>query len=200
MGDQVALDVNKGIADNVKESVSSFISSSKDDIMNNGVVNKGSEAINASTQIVSKAVSNISIENTKDAIMDAMSDSSSTLYFLIVLLVIAAFVCYILYYIITDTVIKQQKILIPGTEMPIVCSQYSEYPFTQKLESSNGNRRTYCFWIYIFDINSVGGVYKHVANISTKSGRTNNYEIKDSTIYIRLKINLFFHITLFIKK
>jgi hypothetical protein len=187
MGDQVALDVNKGIADNVKESVSSFISSSKDDIMNNGVVNKGSEAINASTQIVSKAVSNISIENTKDAIMDAMSDSSSTLYFLIVLLVIAAFVCYILYYIITDTVIKQQKILIPGTEMPIVCSQYSEYPFTQKLESSNGNRRTYCFWIYIFDINSVGGVYKHVANISTKSGRTNNYEIKDSTIYIRLK-------------
>ena len=34
MGDQVALDVNKGIADNVKESVSSFISSSKDDIIN----------------------------------------------------------------------------------------------------------------------------------------------------------------------
>jgi len=131
MNNEVVAEANKGIVDNVKDSVTDFISSSKDSIVNNGVVNKGSEAINESTKIVSTAVSNISIENTKDAIMNAMSDSSSTLYFLIVLLIIAAFVCYIVYYIIVDTVIKQQRILIPGTEMPIICSQHSEYPFTR---------------------------------------------------------------------
>jgi len=78
MNNEVVAEANKGIVDNVKDSVTDFISSSKDSIVNNGVVNKGSEAINESTKIVSTAVSNISIENTKDAIMNAMSDSSST--------------------------------------------------------------------------------------------------------------------------
>ena len=182
---EVVAEANKGVVDNVKDSLSDFVSSSKDSIMNNGVVNKGSEAISASTQIVSKAVSNISIENTKDAIMNAMSDSSSSFYFIIVLLVIAAFVCYILYYIITDTVINQQKILIPGTEMPIICTEHRTFPFTQKLESGNGNKRTYCFWIYIFDINAAGGEYRHVAHIAKKNSG-GDYVVKDSTIYIRL--------------
>jgi hypothetical protein len=182
---EVVAEANKGVVDNVKDSLSDFVSSSKDSIMNNGVVNKGSEAISASTQIVSKAVSNISVENTKDAIMNAMSDSSSSFYFIIVLLVIAAFVCYILYYIITDTVINQQKILIPGTEMPIICTEHRTFPFTQKLESGNGNKRTYCFWIYIFDINAAGGAYRHVAHIAKKNVG-GDYDVKDSTIYIRL--------------
>ena len=189
MNNEVVAEANKGIVDNVKDSVTDFISSSKDSIVNNGVVNKGSEAINESTKIVSTAVSNISIENTKDAIMNAMSDSSSTLYFLIVLLIIAAFVCYIVYYIIVDTVIKQQRILIPGTEMPIICSQHSEYPFKQELESGNGNKRTYCFWIYIFDINAADGQYRHVASISENKGKTAIKSFKDSTIYIRLNSN-----------
>ena len=182
---EVVAEANKGIVDNVKDSLSDFVSSSKDSIMNNGVVNKGSEAISASTQIVSKAVSNISVENTKDAIMNAMSDSSSSFYFIIVLIVIAAFVCYILYYIITDTVINQQKILIPGTEMPIICTEHRSFPFTQKLESGNGNKRTYCFWIYIFDINAAGGEHRHVAHIAKKNA-DGDYVVKDSTIYIRL--------------
>ena len=182
----VVAEANKGVLDNVKDSLSDFVSSSKEGIMNNGVVNKGSEAISASTQIVSSAVSNISVENTKDAIMNAMSDSSSSLYFIVVLLVIAAFVCYILYYIITDTVINQQKILIPGTEMPIICTEHRVYPFTQKLESGNGNKRTYCFWIYIFDISAARGQYRHVAHIAKKNADS-DYSVKDSTIYIRLR-------------
>jgi len=185
MGDAGA-EANKGILNNVKDSLTDFVSSTKDSIINNGVVNKGSEAITASTQIVSSAVSNISVENTKDAIMNAMSDSSSSFYFIIVLLVIAAIVCYILYYIITDTVINQQKILIPGTEMPIICTERRVFPFTQKLESGNGNKRTYCFWIYIFDINAANGSYKHVAHIAKKNA-DNDYQVTDSTIYIRLK-------------
>ena len=186
MNNEVVAEANNGIVDNVKDSVTDFISSSKDSIVNNGVVNKGSEAINESTKIVSTAVSNISIENTKDAIMNAMSDSSSTLYFLIVLLIIAAFVCYIVYYIIVDTVIIQQRILIPGTEMPIICSQHSEYPFTQELDSGNGNKRTYCFWIYIFDIKAADGQYRHVASIYPNKSDTVFHSVKDSTIYIRL--------------
>jgi hypothetical protein len=186
MNNEVVAEANKGILDNVTGSVSDFISSSKDSIVNNGVVNKGSEAINASTQIVSSAVSNVSIEKTKDALMSAMTDSSSSLYFIIVLIVIAAFVCYILYYIITDSVIKQQRILIPGTEMPIICSQHNQHPFTQELDSGNGNKRTYCFWIYIFDIKAADGQYRHVASIYPNKSDTVFHSVKDSTIYIRL--------------
>ena len=186
MNNEVVAEANKGILDNVTGSVSDFISSSKDSIVNNGVVNKGSEAINASTQIVSSAVSNVSIEKTKDALMSAMTDSSSSLYFIIVLIVIAAFVCYILYYIITDSVIKQQRILIPGTEMPIICSQHNQQPFTQELDSGNGNKRTYCFWIYIFDIKAADGIFRHVASIYPNKSDTVFHSVKDSTIYIRL--------------
>jgi len=183
---EVVTEANKGVLDNVKDSLSDFVSSSKESIMNNGVVNKGSEAISASTQIVSSAVSNISVENTKDAIMNAMSDSSSSLYFIVVLLVIAAFVCYILYYIITDTVINQQKILIPGTEMPIICTERRTFPFTQKLESGNGNKRTYCFWIYIFDIGAAGGQTRHIAHIAKKNA-DGDYTVTDLVTGIEIE-------------
>jgi len=53
MGEVVA-EANKGVLDNVKDSLSDFVSSSKESIMNNGVVNKGSEAISASTQMYQK--------------------------------------------------------------------------------------------------------------------------------------------------
>jgi hypothetical protein len=76
--------------------------------------------------------------------------------------------------------------LIPGTEMPIICSQHSEYPFTQELESGNGNKRTYCFWIYIFDIKAADGQYRHVASIYPNKSDTVFHSVKDSTIYIRL--------------
>jgi hypothetical protein len=177
----------EGILDNIQNSLSGSISDAKDALVNNGVVKKGSEAFSASTEIVSKAVSNISVENTKEAIMNAMSDSSSSLYLIIFLLFLAAFVCYILYYIITESLLTQQKILIPGTEMPIVCTEMTAYPFKQKLESGNGKKRSYSFWIYLFDLSPADGQYRHVAHITDS---TLKYNVQNSSIHIILDSKL----------
>lgn len=177
----------EGIIDNIQNAVSGSISDTKDALVNNGVVKKGSEALSASTEIVSKAVSNISVENTKEAIMNAMSDSSSSLYLIIFLLFLASFICYILYYIITDSLLTQQKILIPGTEMPIVCTEMSVFPFKQKLESGNGKKRSYSFWIYLFDLSPADGQYRHVAHITDSSSK---YNVQNSSIHIVLDKNL----------
>jgi hypothetical protein len=177
----------EGILDNIQNTISGSISGAKDAVFDNGVVKKGSEAFSASTEIVSKAVSNISVENTKDAIMNAMSDSSSSLYLIIFLLFLAAIVCYILYYIITDSLLTQQKILIPGTEMPVVCTELSAFPFKQKLESGNGKKRSYSFWIYVFDLAPSDGQYRHVAHITASDKK---YAVQKSSIHIVLDSRL----------
>lgn len=177
----------EGILDNIQSTISGSLSGAKDAITDNGVVKKGSEAISASTEIVSKAVSNISVENTKEAIMNAMSDSSSSLYLIIFLLFLASIVSYILYYIITDSLLTQQKILIPGTEMPIICTELSVFPFKQVLESGNGKKRSYSFWIYVFDLAPADGQYRHVAHITDSN---NKYTIQNSSIHIILDSKL----------
>jgi len=185
MGDVVVPTVNNGngILGNISNSISDSMTSVKSGILDNNVVNRGNEAISESTKIVSSAVSNISVANTKEAIVNAMSDTSSSLYLIILLLFISAIVCYILYYIITDNVLYQQRLLVPGTEVPVVCSELSTFPFKQKLESGNGNKRSYCFWIYIFNIGSDAGVYRHIAHIDNSS---NNLTIKNASPYILL--------------
>jgi hypothetical protein len=173
----------EGILDSFQNTISDSLSSAKNSVTDNGVLKKGSEAISASTEIVSKAVSNISIENTKEAIMNAVSDSSSSLYLIIFLLFLSAIICYILYYIITDSLLTQQRILIPGTEMPVICTEMSEHVFKQTLESGNGKKRSYSFWIYIFDLSPAEGQFRHVAHITASDKK---YNIQNSSIHIVL--------------
>jgi len=188
MGDVVVPTANNenGILGNISNSISDSMTSAKSGLLDNNVVNRGNDAISESTKIVSSAVSNISVANTKEAIVNAMSDTSSSLYLIIILLFISAIVCYILYYIITDNVLYQQRLLVPGTEVPVVCSELSIFPFKQKLESGNGNKRSYCFWIYIFNIGSGAGVYRHIAHINNES---NNLTVKNASPYILLDSN-----------
>jgi hypothetical protein len=177
----------EGILNNIANTISDTISSTKDAVVNNGVVRKGTEAISSSTEIVSKAVNNLSIEDTKNAIMNAMSDSSSSLYLIIFLLLLASFICYILYYIITDNILTQQRILIPGTEMPVVCNDLSTFPFKEKIDNGNGKKRSYAFWIYIFDLSPGDGQYRHVAHITSND---NKNDIQNSSIHIILDSSL----------
>lgn len=175
---------DKGFVEKVGQNFQDFFSGAKDGVVNNPVVNKGSDAITASTQIVSRAVSNISVENAREAIINTVTNSSSSIYFIIILLVLAAIVCYIIYYIVVDNVLYQKRILIPGTESPIVCSKYNEISFSDVLEGGNGNKRSYCFWIYIFNINDRIGSHRHLATISNSSSKQS--KIKDSSISMRL--------------
>ena len=156
----------EGIIENISKSIEEYVESTKEGIVNNSVVNKGSEAITASSQIVSSAVNNMTMENAKEIMIDTVTNSSASIYFIIILLVLAAIVCYIIYYIIVDNIIYQKRILIPGTETPVLCSKHTKLPYTDVLDSGNGNKRTYCFWIYILDINALqGGNYRHFVTI-----------------------------------
>lgn len=167
MGDVQPQNTNdKAILDNVGDSVSSAFSSAKDVVTENKLVKDTGAAVSSVATSVTNAVSNISVQDTKDAIVETLSDNTSVLFLAIVLLVIASIVGYIIYNIITDTVLNQQKILIPGSDVPLFCNELTELSFTQKLENGNGNKRSYCFWIYIFNINSNSGQYRHVAHIS----------------------------------
>ena len=183
MADVVPQNTNKDILDNIGDSVSSAFSNASDVATNNKIVQNTGAAVSSAASSVTNAVSNISVQETKDAIVETLSDNTSVLFLVIILLVIAAVVGYIIYYIITDTVLYQQKILIPGSDVPLFCNQLTELPFNQKLESGNGKKRSYCFWIYIFNINAGAGKYRHVAHISSDD---NNKRIANASPHIIL--------------
>lgn len=178
---------NKGVVENISKSIEEYVSSTKDSIVNNQVVNKGSEVFKMGTQVFSTAVNNVNMENAKEVMMDTVTNSSSSIYFIIFLLVLAGIVCYIIYYIIVDNVIYQKRILLPGTESPLLCTKYTKLAFSDELDSGNGNKRSYCFWIYILDIQSQAGEYRHIATISKKGNK--NKEIENSSLCIRVNKN-----------
>lgn len=175
---------NKGVVENISKSIEEYVASTKDSIVNNPVVNKSSEVFKTGTQVFSTAVNNMNMENAKEVMMDTVTNSSSSIYFIIFLLVLAGIVCYIIYYIIVDNVIYQKRILLPGTETPLLCTKYSKLPFSDILDSGNGNKRSYCFWIYILDIQSQAGEYRHIATITNKGNK--NKEIEKSSLCIRV--------------
>jgi hypothetical protein len=179
----VQQNTNKDILDNVGDSVSSAFSNASNVATNNKIVQNTGAAVSSVASSITNSINNISVQETKDAIVETLSDNTSVLFLVIVLLVIAAVVGYIIYYIITDTVLYQQKILIPGSDVPLFCNQLTELPFKQKLESGNGKKRSYCFWIYIFNINAGAGEYRHVVHISSDD---NNKRIANASPHIIL--------------
>jgi hypothetical protein len=123
-----------------------------------------------------------STEAIKEGLAPYLEDSSTVLYGLIILLLVALIVGYLLYVLITDNVIYQQKVLVEGTETPVLCNDMSEFKITQHLSNTNGKRRTYAFWIYINDINKYAGdQYRHIAHIGT-----DHKSIVDASPYIIL--------------
>jgi len=178
MADRGAYNNDKGIFSGISDNFSIIGNAGSN------VVDRGSAAINEGTKVVSSAVNNVSVANTKEAFMNSMNDSSSSLYLIIILLIISVILCYIIYYILADNVLYQKKIIIPGTETPILGNELSIFPFSNTLEGGNGNRRSYCFWIYIFDMDVNNGNYRHIAHISNE--KTNSLHIKNSSPYIIL--------------
>ena len=184
MNNEVASENNKGFMEKIGKNFQEIFNGAKEGAINNPIVNKGSEAISASTEIVSNAVNNMTIENAREAFVNNVANTSSSIYFIIILLILAAIVCYIIYYIIVDNILYQKRILIPGTEAPIVCSKYSEISFSDVLEGGNGNKRSYCFWIYIFNITDKNGHHRHLATIT--DDKNNQEDIQDSSLCMRM--------------
>ena len=184
MNNEVPSQDNKGFMEKIGKNFQDFFNGAKEGAVNNPVVNKGSEALSASSQIVSNAVNNMTIENAREAFVNNVTNTSSSIYFIIILLILAAIVCYIIYYIIVDNILYQKRILIPGTEAPIVCSKFSEISFSDVLEGGNGNKRSYCFWVYIFNINDKTGQHRHLATIT--DDKNSQKDVQDSSLCMRL--------------
>lgn len=115
-----------------------------------------------------------SINNVKASFANMASGNDSIFYLIIIVLIVTAIIAYILYYIISDSILYQQKILVDGTDLPVICNELSEFKITKVLPNSNGIKRTYGFWIYINDINKYMGKFRHIAHIGQSAGQIKN--------------------------
>jgi len=133
------------------------------------------------------------VNNIKDAFANISSTNESILYLIIIVFLVAVIVAYFLYYVITDSILYQQKIDVEGTDVPIICNELSEFKITKSLPNSNGIKRSYGFWIYINDIDKYRGEYRHIAHLGGNQlpGQIKNacpyifLDKKDNKIYVR---------------
>lgn len=124
------------------------------------------------------------VNNIKDAFANITSTNESVLYLIIIVFLVAVIVAYFLYYVITDSILYQQKIDVEGTDVPIICNELSEFKIVKSLPNSNGIKRSYGFWIYINDIDKYRGSYRHIAHLG--GNQSQHGQIKDACPYIFL--------------
>ena len=122
-----------------------------------------------------------SINNVRDAFANMTSVNEHMFYLIIIVFLVMIIVGYLLYNIITDNILFQQKIEVSGTDVPTLGNQLSEYKIDKVLANSNGIKRTYGFWIYISDINKYSGKFRHIAHLGKEAK-----DIRNSCPYIFL--------------
>ena len=151
----------------------------------NGILSSVSNAITSAiatpTSFASYANTNASINNTRSTFSSMITFNENMFYFILFVFIIMAVVAYVLYFIITDDILYQQKVEVEGTNVPIICNELSEFKIDKTLANSNGIKRSYGFWIYINDITKYSGKYRHVAHLGNSAG-----EIKNASPYIFL--------------
>jgi len=115
------------------------------------------------------------------------SSSSGSAIVLLIVGIAAAFVtAYILYWIITKSIVGQQSYLVPETSVPILATSENKYTASTIPASLNGHRSSLCFWIYIYDINKFMGSYRHVLH---RGDETDDVTTASPYIYIDANTN-----------
>jgi hypothetical protein len=153
-----------------------------------GILSSVSNAIN---NTVSSAIatpttfSSYTNNNAKSTFSSMITFNENMFYFILFVFIFMAIVAYVLYYIVTDDILFQQKLEVEGTNVPIICNELSEFKIDKTLKNSNGVKRSYGFWIYINDITKYTGKYRHIAHLSNSTGDSIG-EIKNATPYIFL--------------
>lgn len=132
-------------------------------------------------QDTATAATAASIDNVKNAFANMTSVNEHMFYLIVIVFLVMVIVGYLLYNIITDNILFQQKIEVSGTEVPVLGNQLSEFKVDKVLANSNGIKRTYGFWIYINDINKYNGSFRHIAHLGKEAK-----EIKNACPYIFL--------------
>jgi hypothetical protein len=140
-----------------------------------GADKAGTSSLGSSiTNMVPTVNTEESIKNVKEAFANITNTNENIFYLIAGVFLLALIIAYFLYYVITDNILYQQKIDVPGTEVPIICNELSEFKNSKTMANSNGIKRTYGFWIYINDINKYKGKYRHIAHIGDTARKIKN--------------------------
>ena len=129
----------------------------------NNIFEDSVQTVKTAASKVSEGVSNV-VEGAQKT-MDFYTSKFTIVAGLIFVILLSVFVSYGLYYLISSSIFNQSRVVIEGTKVPIICNVYSKYDITSFNKTGNGKRRSYTFWIYINDMNSYNGSYKHVWHI-----------------------------------
>lgn len=123
-----------------------------------------------SSDISNKVYTNIT-DNTSNAISnirnfyDNALNNNTMFIGLFVVILIAIIIAYVLYTYIGTLLFSKVRNVVHDTRIPVVGNKLNK--FEAKIDTTgNGGRRTYTFWIYINDMNTYRGQYKHVAALS----------------------------------
>jgi hypothetical protein len=148
-------------------------------------INKAVSSSPIATPTTFASYNDASINNSRSAFTGMITFNENMFYLILIVFIFMAIIAYILYYIITDDILYQQKIEVDGTNVPIICNELSEFKINKTLLNNNGIKRSYGFWIYINDINKYKGNYRHIAHLGNSTGNSVG-EIKNASPYIFL--------------
>lgn len=120
------------------------------------------------SNISSSMLSNTSIKENLEAIFN-----STYIYIgLIIVIIVCVLLAWTLYYIISSRIFALTKVVSEDTYNPILTNTKRKFNFIFD-KSSNGERRSFTFWIYIHDLNVGRDTYKNVFYISDTKNYTN---------------------------
>lgn len=105
---------------------------------------------------------------------------------LFVVIILCVLTIYFLYTMIGQYLFLKVQTTVSETEVPIVCNKSSTFKASFS-ETGNGRRRSYAFWIYIYDISKNYNQYKTVVAVSDD----NEYSAADSTTYRNASPHIF---------
>ena len=92
-----------------------------------------------------------------------------TIIILVIGVVVLGVIGYIIYYLITNSMLNQNTYLLPNTSLPIVCTEVTQIDGSNIPASGNGQRQTISFWIYIYNPEYYPGAIKHVFHRGNKT-------------------------------
>ena len=128
------------------------------------VANKTKDIISNTSENAAKALNNITSKSlsTVTDTYHKLATNSGILYGLLAVVIISVICALIIYYFVIQSVFNKISYVIEKTKYPLKCNVMSVIDLDGIPSSSNGQRRTYTYWIYINDLNEHSGVYKNV--------------------------------------
>lgn len=132
---------------------------------------------------------NEGINNAVSMVSNFYSDlkENNLLYIgLFIVIILCILTIYFLYTMIGRFLFLKVSTTVNETTVPVLCNKLTQFE-AKFPEAGNGRRRSYSFWIYIYDISKNSGNYRTVAAVSNEK----DYEGTSSTTYRNASPHIF---------